>query len=431
MSFLFKTLGDFVSGLAAAFGVLGVVWYLVVPFFFPLVKYVWREYIKRVYRGGLKYVLLEMIPPKELEKSPKPMELFFSALAGTVRGFNAYDKYVDGAVPAFFTFEIVGDGGDIHFYIHTEKKFQNLVEAHLFAQYPDMEIFEVPDYTEDVPSTVPNDGWDLWGVEFEAVKPDLYPIKTYDRFEEDVTGKMVDPISGILEVMSKLPPNQKLWFQMVVWTPKPSNYAHLKDTIDEFVGKKKPKKGLFESGFIADLADVFSNVFKGIFGVVEFSSPNAKKEEQEQPIEFKLRPVQKDVLKALENNLGKQMFLVKPRMVYIGKRENFDKNVAKAFVGAINQFSDQNMNGFKKGKRSETKADFFMVDERVTQRKHRIFNRYIDRDDDPDDTSKFMSADELATIFHPPDMTVLTPTLQRVSAKRGSAPSNLPIFIED
>jgi hypothetical protein len=38
-----------------------------------------------------------------------------------------------------------------------------------------------------------------------------------------------------------------------------------------------------------------------------------------------------------------------------------------------------------------------------------------------------MSSEELATVFHLPDMNVLAPSLTRVEAKRGGAPSNLPI----
>jgi hypothetical protein len=38
-----------------------------------------------------------------------------------------------------------------------------------------------------------------------------------------------------------------------------------------------------------------------------------------------------------------------------------------------------------------------------------------------------MSTEELATVFHFPDMNVLAPSLTRVEAKRGGAPSNLPI----
>ncbi len=433
MNFLLQIFSEFFVDIGSFLSLTGKVWYFVVPFAFPLVKYLWREYIKRVYRAKVQYVLLEIVPPKEVEKSPQPMELFFASLSGTTRGFNAYDLFVEGQVPNFFSFEVVGNGGEIRFYIHCEKKFRNMVEANLFAQYPDMEIYEAEDYVRSVPSTIPNNEWDLWGVELEALKDDLYPIRTYRFFEEDVTGKMVDPMAGMLESLAKLPPGQQIWFQLVVWAPKPGDYQRMfKSTIDAFLGKKKETKGVFSSGFLADLADVFGNVFRGMFGTPEFSNPNAKLKENEQPVEFRLRPVEKDVLKALETNYGKIQLLVKPRIVHVGRKESFDKNLSsKAFLGALSAFTDQNMNGFKKGKRSETKADFFMVEERATQRKRRLFNRYIDRDDDPDDTSVYMSAEELATMFHPPDMSVMTPTLVRVSAKRGGAPANLPVFIEE
>jgi len=38
-----------------------------------------------------------------------------------------------------------------------------------------------------------------------------------------------------------------------------------------------------------------------------------------------------------------------------------------------------------------------------------------------------LSTEELATVFHIPDMAVIAPTMVRVAAKRGGAPVNLPI----
>ena len=38
-----------------------------------------------------------------------------------------------------------------------------------------------------------------------------------------------------------------------------------------------------------------------------------------------------------------------------------------------------------------------------------------------------MSTEELATVFHLPDMNVLAPSLTRVESKHGGAPSNLPV----
>jgi hypothetical protein len=57
----------------------------------------------------------------------------------------------------------------------------------------------------------------------------------------------------------------------------------------------------------------------------------------------------------------------------------------------------------------------------------RIFRRYIDRDPQPYDVRFLLSTEELATLFHIPDMSVTAPNLNRVVAKRGGAPTNLPI----
>ena len=40
------------------------------------------------------------------------------------------------------------------------------------------------------------------------------------------------------------------------------------------------------------------------------------------------------------------------------------------------------------------------------------------------------STEEFATVFHIPDMNVIAPNLQRVAAKRATAPMNLPIELE-
>ena len=47
------------------------------------------------------------------------------------------------------------------------------------------------------PKGAPNRDWDLFGADIEFTKPDPYPIKTYHYYEEDVTGKMIDPLAGL------------------------------------------------------------------------------------------------------------------------------------------------------------------------------------------------------------------------------------------
>jgi len=46
-------------------------------------------------------------------------------------------------------------------------------------------------------------------------------------------------------------------------------------------------------------------------------------------------------------------------------------------------------------------------------------------------TGKFVfNSEELATVFHFPDMSVKAPNLIRIEAKKGEAPPNLPIEFE-
>ncbi len=180
--------------------------------------------------------------------------------------------------------------------------------------------------------------------------------------------------------------------------------------------------------FFMDIWDVIRHIPSG----VTLSEPGfysyAAEKKDEQPLEFRLSPGEKEVLKALQANLGKQMFKVRMRLVYLGRRDNFSKAIGVTpIMGAIKQFSDQNLNGFKPNDDSKTYASYVMENQRLRYRQRRIFRRYITRDGDPGETKFILSSEELATVFHLPDMSVVAPTLARVSAKRGSAPTNLPI----
>jgi hypothetical protein len=186
------------------------------------------------------------------------------------------------------------------------------------------------------------------------------------------------------------------------------------------------KKGGIMSMLIQDLIDVFSHIFSGMLGPIEFSK-SEKEEKADQPLEFRLTPGEKDQLKAVEENLGKNAFKIKMRVIYVGRKEGFDKSYVTAFFGALRQFNDLNLNNLKPENQSKTYANFVAVDQRLQMRKRRIYKRYKERDTTG---KKFVfSTSELATVWHFPDMGVKTPALNRVESKRGSAPSNLPIQI--
>jgi hypothetical protein len=229
--------------------------------------------------------------------------------------------------------------------------------------------------------------------------------------------------------MGKLGPGQNLWLQFIITPFKENWYTTGQETVDMFLGKvKKDKMGVLMHIF-TDIMDVFMNLGKGLMGQeVVFTSAEEKEEEEESPVEFRLTPGEKDVLKALQANLGKQMFKTRMRFVYIARKEVFSKTTGvSAFIGAIKQFNDFNLNSFKPLEESKTYANYIFTEERLRYRQRRIFRRYITRDTNPQNTRFMLSSEELATVFHIPDMAVTAPSMARVAAKKSAAPANLPI----
>lgn len=425
-------MAEFFTNLATIFSIIGKVWYIVLPpFLYFLFMLFWMDRAYGKFASKWEWVLLEIIPSREIEKSPQPMELIFAGLSGTIKSPSAIEQYVGGELPTSFSFEIVGTEGKAHFYIRTLKGFRNLVEAHFYAQYPDIEIVEVDDYVKQVPLTVPNEEWDLWGVDFKLLKDDLYPIRTYKFFEESVTGKMIDPLAGLIETMGKAGPGQHMWLQFIVtptkedWGPKEGQA-----TIDKFLGNEKPESAGVLARVWHDIAEVFANLFTALLGKeIEWTSADEAPKKDDSPVEFRLTPGQKDILKALESNIGKPMYNIKMRYVYVGRREGFNKQTGvSALIGGIKQFNDLNLNSMVPDDLTKTYANYIMVESRTRYRQRAMFRRYITRDGDPDRIRFKLSSEELATLYHIPDMQVVAPALTRVVAKRGGAPNNLPVL---
>lgn len=406
--------------------VMSYVWFIILPpLLFFTFKIYWLRHVQDIFWASADWVILELIPPRNIEKSPKPMEALFAGFAGVEKSFNTYETYVDGAFTDYMSLELVSESGMVHFYVRSMKKYRHIVESHLYAQYPDVEIVEVPDYVDDVPKIIPNNQWDLWGADFMFNRPNAYPIRTYKMFEEDITGTMIDPLSSLLEVMGKLTPGLKIWFQIIIKPTSPSWATKEGSKITEKLkGRDKKTESMLER-FWRDLVDVFSNLFKATYSPVEFP---AEKKKEESPLDTRLSPGERDVLKAIEDNLGKLQFHTKMRFILLGRRESMDKTFVSSFTGALKQFGDDNMNGFKPDAISKTKADYWTRKKRLAYKQRKILRRYRNRSmDGVPEAEMVLSSEELATVFHLPDMNVMAPSLSRVEAKRGGAPSNLPI----
>ena len=404
--------------------VISFFWWIILPLcFYPIFKILWVDFVAfysaNSWNASQEWIFLEAIPPRDIERSPKIMENFFTGLTGVLTTYNTFDEYLKGAFwHDRFSMELVSEEGRIHFYVRAQKKYRNMVEAQLYAQYPDIEILETEDYYKNFPKIIPNKNWDLWGTDFELVSDDPIPIKTYDKFEEMVTGETIDPMAAITEVLGKLGPGQHLWLQLVLQPLPEAN----KKKYDAVIKKLKGEPVIAPKGIWESIIELFSVFFRAFWGPVEFGSVEKK---DLQPLEFRLSPGEKELLKATEENLGKNIFKTKMRMIYLGRRENFDRSFVGAFIGALKQFNDIGFNQIKPEDISKTYGIIFAKEKRADFRKRKIYDRYRRRN--MDGKNIVFSTKELATIFHFPDMNVKTPAIPRVASKLGSAPINLPV----
>ncbi|OGM97001.1 MAG: hypothetical protein A2817_01955 [Candidatus Yanofskybacteria bacterium RIFCSPHIGHO2_01_FULL_39_8b] len=387
-------------------------------FFFALTTY--KNFIQLRYKLSLKWILLEIRAPKEVRKSPKAMEQVLAGLHGVYSSaLNFKDKYIDGRVYNWYSFEIVGKGGETHFYIRTIDKFKNLVEAQLYAQYPDAEISEVSDYVNDMPLHLPDDKYDLWGTDLMLAKPDVFPIRTYPEFEEKAVGaedvKRVDPLASLSEICSMLHTNEQIWIQ-ILGAPINSDWVKKGQAeIDKIMGKiPAPSK----SNFLSDAVFAIDRAINGTSAVVE------KREEKRAD----LSPGKQEILKAVEKSWDKLGYEVIIRYLYIGPRDDFHSAHAYAVSGSFRQFASQNLNSFKMNKLILTYANGLFKKSKLLKRKKIIYQLYRERKLFSPYLARYtLNTEELATIFHFPDTGVKSPLLPRVEAKKGEPPAGLPI----
>jgi hypothetical protein len=392
---------------------------------FWLFKILWKKYSFGQYLSTLKFVVLEIKPPRNIERSPRTMEQIFAALFGVWSTPNIIDKYVKGRwYQSFLSFEIQGVNGEMHFYVRCEARFRNFVESLFYSQYPEAEIQEVEDYVHSVPRNVPNPEWDLWGVDYKLSKDDAYPIRTYKYFQEDVTKGMIDPLAELADVIASLPPGQQIWIQLVV-TPEPDGdwQNAVKKLAAKLAGREIKKESFFLFRFLTQSWEIIQNAFVYLFShEVEFATDEKK---DEQPLAFRLTPGEQEVLKAVEESVTKKGYRTKLRFIYVGRREGFDRGFVSGVSGAMHQFNDMMLNSLAQDNETKTFANYIWIEPRMRYAQRKIFNRYLDRD--PDGPRFVLNSEELATIYHMPDMSVASPSISRVEAKTGGAPLNLPV----
>lgn len=392
---------------------------------------VWLHERRMAWEHHQKFILLAIDVPKNNVQSLMAVENMFTYFAGGHGTFTLIEKWWEGKVQLGFSFEIVSIGGYIQFLIRTPAHFKDLVESAVFSQYPDVEIYEVEDYTALAPKRFPDDEYDIWGSEFIQTAPEMLPIKTWPAFEHDFGEKEVkyrDPMSALMDLMSSLRKGEQLWYQIVVVPTGNEWTEHAQHYIDSLLGKSH---GGDNAG--SKLVDTILKWMTAISEMVYKLWDHIEDGHADKAAEKKfpeLPPGPKAKIEAAEMKASKIGFEVSIRAIYLSRKEVMNKpKVVNGFVGYIKQFAANNLNGLKPdGKMTMTSASYFYTKKRIIRRKNNIMRGYKHRSDLIGRPPWIMNVEELATLWHfPLDAVTKAPLIQRSAGKRIEPPMSLPL----
>jgi hypothetical protein len=392
--------------------------YFFIPIFLVMIGWeLWIKHRNAEWLATLKWTMLEIKIPRDIYKTPFAMEVALgNALLQTGGVGTRYKRWWQGRVLVWFSLEIVSTEGDIHFYIRTPKQFVNIIQSQIYAQYPQVEIFEVEDYALKALSSMYEEEWNLYGCEQHLKKADAYPIKTYIDYGLDKpTSKpeeeagLVDPITSVLEWMGTMKKDEHVWIQILVRASKNSF---------------KNPHGMF--GKNIDFKDKAKDVIKEIEAkytatdAVELLGKRLKMPKSEQ-----------EAIHAIERSLDKPAFDVGIRTMYLAKKGAFRGEHITGLVGIMRPFNSNNLNGFKVA--HDTSVDDDWQDPSGMKRwrkKQDMIHHYAERAwfYPPHVRPHYtLTAEELATIYHLPGRVSSTPSFKRIDSRKAEPPVNLPL----
>jgi hypothetical protein len=343
--------------------------------------FIWQNVRKQRWVTGSESTLLMLEVPRNNDKRELSAEQLFASLHGILRPKQELIK--EGAIQEHISFEIAAVNQQIRFYIWAPRHLRNFIEGQVYAQYPSVNIAEVP---EDYARQELPEGYIAQSMELQLANADYLPIQTFNSFE-------VDPLGGITAVLAKLEePGEQAWIQILA-RPIDDSW-HRKG--EAFIARLK--------GGGAGGGNKLQKLL-GDFFVALWRPPAGSSEGSSQP---ELSDQQKAMIQSANDKIAKLGYEVKIRFVHIGTDRNLTRLRMQALFGAFKQFNDVT-NSFKVGTRASG-------EEAVKHYRARLFLK----------RGSILNIEELASLYHLPHTNVETPNMVWANNKTAEPPSNLP-----
>lgn len=319
-------------------------------------------------------IILKILVPVKNEKKALAAEQLFQSLHGVLKGEEKAKDH--------FSFEIYANSQGIFFIIVCALRYKNFVENQVYAQYPEAQINQVHDYTDET------DAKNVINSQIILAKETYLPIRTFPSFE-------VDPLASITGAISNIKNDTEIWVQMVARAVDNKWQDAGKKLIAEMnkpqpapvEGVPQPKKVTYDVSS-ADITNKASKVgFQFAIRIIAKGSDKVVVEQTLEDVEASFKQFQ----------TAQQNSLIKKKVRKQNPLLKFRNKIALAIIGK--RLGDK-LNTLEKYKK-----------------------RYLDERE-----TGILNIEELASIYHLPNESVRTPNIAWSKSKKLEYPLNIPVF---
>jgi hypothetical protein len=402
----------------------------------------WHHFVTDRFILGMKWTVFEIEVPRDVEKTPMAMELILTNAMYHASIKGLWEVWISGAPHFWFSLEMAGIDGQVHFYIRSPSRIADLVENQIYAQYPQAKVKEVPDYTLCVDFDAPNDNWHVWGCEFKLQKHDAWPIRTYKDYgldkPSDKEQQKIDPLTPMIEYLGSLPRGQQIWIQHVIRPSKKSYHNHHTGA---------------HQGWIAESEDEIFRVVKPYTQEFLQTVQGQNDKHGDIGVQIRVPDMVSARVKKIQEKMQKLGFDIGTRVVAVGdkkycSKDDFD-SLRRSCRLLFRQFNNPDLNSLIRI--NATQFDQAWGDPTglaLYKLKNRMLNWYRLRifyhppfwvsANFPKLISllfipankveiSVMNVEEIATLFHFPGQVSQAPSFKRIESRVAKPPSNLPI----
>lgn len=330
---------------------------------------------------------------QQIQEKIAAMENFFSTIGG-LKVQKGMKQWFFGREDQF-SFEIVLKKELISFYVVVPEHMGSFIQEQLQAQFASAHIEEIEDYNIFSPKGV------IKGAYLKFKRQSFFPIKTYKKIE-------ADPLNAITNSLSKLDAGSGAALQFVVRSA-PSSWRKMGPKVASEMQQGKKLKDALKSAK-GGITGTGSGSSSGWWDAVKVEQPKDPMSQSSQHKEYRLSPMEEEMVKGLEEKSSKAGMDVNIRIIVSAP----DEFKAKSYLeNIINSFSQFNVYQYGNSFTSITdKIDKFVNDF--------IFRNF------KENKQVLLNAEEMASVYHFPLASTETPKIDWMLFKRAQAPTNMP-----